>query len=88
MTQEDVYEKTLSNLTEVKSRGGYILSIAPDNIDVKKVSNYSIHIPQTIKYFYPSLSVIVLQLLGYYIAVSKGIDVDKPRNLAKSVTVE
>ena len=88
VTQEDVYEKTLSNLTEVKSRGGYILSISPDNIDVKKVSNYSIKIPQTLKYFYPSLSVIVLQLLGYYIAVSKGIDVDKPRNLAKSVTVE
>ena len=88
VTQEDVYEKTLSNLTEVKSRGGYILSISPENIDVKKVSNYSIKIPQTLKYFYPSLSVIVLQLLGYYIAVSKGIDVDKPRNLAKSVTVE
>ncbi|MBR4231133.1 MAG: glutamine--fructose-6-phosphate transaminase (isomerizing) [Bacilli bacterium] len=88
VTQEAVYEKTLSNLTEVKARGGYILTISPDNIDVSKVSNYKISIPKTNKFFYPSLTVIPLQLLGYYIAVSRGVDVDKPRNLAKSVTVE
>ena len=88
VTQDEVYEKTISNLVEVKSRGGYILTVSPDNIDVNKVANYQIHIPETNKYFYPSLTVIPLQLLGYYIAVSKGLDVDKPRNLAKSVTVE
>ena len=88
VTQEEVYEKTISNLVEVKSRGGYILTVSSNNINVDKVANYQIHIPQTNKYFYPSLTVIPLQLLGYYIAVSKGLDVDKPRNLAKSVTVE
>ncbi len=88
VTDEEIYEKTISNLTEVKSRGGYIVTVAPKKIDVSKVSNYKITIPETIKYFYPSISVIPLQLLGYYIAVSKGLDVDKPRNLAKSVTVE
>ena len=88
VTDEEIFEKTISNLTEVKSRGGYIVTVAPKKIDVSKVSNYKITIPDTIKYFYPSISVIPLQLLGYYIAVSKGLDVDKPRNLAKSVTVE
>ena len=88
VTQEEIYEKTISNLTEVKARGGYILTVSPDNIDVSKVANYKINIPKTNKYFYPSLTVIPLQLLGYYIAVSRGVDVDKPRNLAKSVTVE
>ena len=88
VTQEDIYEKTISNLIEVKSRGGYILTISPNRIDVSKVANYKINIPETNKYFYPSITVIPLQLLGYYIALSKGVDVDKPRNLAKSVTVE
>ena len=88
VTQEEIYEKTLSNLTEVKSRGGFILTVSPDKIDVSKVSDYKINIPETVKYFYPSLTVVTLQLLGYYIATSKGLDVDKPRNLAKSVTVE
>ena len=88
VTQEEIYEKTLSNLTEVKSRGGFIITISPEKIDVSKVTNYKINIPETIKFFYPSLTVIPLQLLGYYIAVSRGVDVDKPRNLAKSVTVE
>ncbi len=88
VTDEEIFEKTISNLTEVRSRGGYIITIAPKKIDVSKVSNYKINIPETSKYFYPSISVIPLQLLGYYVAVSKGLDVDKPRNLAKSVTVE
>ena len=88
VTQEEIFEKTISNLVEVKSRGGYILTVSPDNIPVDKVSDYKIIIPKTAKYFYPSLTVVPLQLLGYYIALSKGLDVDKPRNLAKSVTVE
>ena len=88
VTQEDIYEKTISNLVEVKSRGGYIITVSSDNIPIDKVSDYKITIPETNKYFYPSLTVIPLQLLGYYIAVSRGLDVDKPRNLAKSVTVE
>ncbi len=88
VTQENICEKTISNLNAVKSRGGYILTISPKTINVKKVSDKNILIPYTSKYFYPSLTVIPLQLLSYYIAVSKGVDVDKPRNLAKSVTVE
>ena len=88
VTQEEIFEKTLSNLIEVKSRGGFIITISPDTIDASKPSNYEIKIPSTSKYFYPSLTVVPLQLLAYYITVSKGYDVDKPRNLAKSVTVE
>ena len=88
VTQDEIYEKTISNLIEVKSRGGYILTVSPKGIDVSKVSNYNINIPDTVSYFYPSIAVIPLQLLGYYIAANKGVDIDKPRNLAKSVTVE
>ena len=88
ITQDEIYEKTISNLVEVKSRGGLILSVSPKKIDVSKVANYIVNIPETCKYYYPSLAVIPLQLFGYYLAVSKGVDVDKPRNLAKSVTVE
>ena len=87
-TQEELFEKSVSNLVEVKSRGAYVIAIIPSNKDVKKVANNTILIPITNNYFYPSLAVIPLQLLGYYITVSKGLDVDKPRNLAKSVTVE
>lgn len=88
MTQDNIFEKTLSNLVEVKSRGAYVIVITSEGKDVSKVANNTICIPNTSKYFYPSLSVIPLQLLAYYITVSKGLDVDKPRNLAKSVTVE
>lgn len=87
VTQEDIKEKTISNLMEVKSRGAYIISISPDDVDIP-FADFKIHIPKTESFFYPSLSVIPLQLLAYYITVSKGYDVDKPRNLAKSVTVE
>ena len=87
-TQKEIYEKTISNLTEVKARGGYILTISPSKIGISKVSNYIINIPETNQYFYPSITVIPLQLLSYYISISRGLDVDKPRNLAKSVTVE
>ena len=87
-TQKDIFEKTISNLVEVKSRGAYVVVVAPNGNDVSKVANYTIDIPNTNEYFYPSLTVVPLQLLGYYITVSRGLDVDKPRNLAKSVTVE
>ena len=87
-TQEEIFEKTISNLVEVKSRGAYVVVVTTKDKDVSKVANDTIYIPKTNKYFYPSLSVIPLQLIGYYITVSKGLDVDKPRNLAKSVTVE
>ena len=88
VTQENIAEKTISNLVEVKSRGAYVITVTNENIDTNKVANDVIVIPTTNKYFYPSLTVIPLQLIGYYITVSKGLDVDKPRNLAKSVTVE
>lgn len=87
-TQEEIFEKTISNLVEVKSRGAYVIVVTTENKDVSKIANDTIYIPKTNKYFYPTLSVIPLQLIGYYITVSKGLDVDKPRNLAKSVTVE
>ena len=87
-TQEEIFEKTISNLVEVKSRGAYVVVVTNEEKDVSKVANDIISIPTTNKYFYPTLSVIPLQLIGYYITVSKGLDVDKPRNLAKSVTVE
>ena len=88
ITQDEIFEKTLSNLVEVKSRGAYIIAIVPNDKDIKNIANDIIYIPKTNKYFYPSLSVIPLQLIAYYITVAKGLDVDKPRNLAKSVTVE
>ena len=87
-TQEEIFEKTISNLVEVKSRGAYIVVVTHEGKDVSKVADITINVPKTNKYFYPSLTVIPLQLIGYYMAVSKGLDVDKPRNLAKSVTVE
>ncbi|MGN1337473.1 MAG: glutamine--fructose-6-phosphate transaminase (isomerizing) [Candidatus Coprovivens sp.] len=87
-SQEEVFEKTISNMVEVKSRGAYVVSVTPEGKDVDKVADYKITIPTTNKYLYPSLMVIPLQLLSYYISCAKGLDVDKPRNLAKSVTVE
>ncbi len=87
VTQKNIYEKTISNLMEVKSRGAYIISISPEDIDVP-FADFKIKVPNTLSYFYPSLAVVPLQLLAYYITISKGLDVDKPRNLAKSVTVE
>ena len=87
-TQEEIFEKTISNLVEVKSRGAYVVTVTSEDSDVSKVSNFTLNVPKTNKFFYPSLTVVPLQLIGYYITVSKGLDVDKPRNLAKSVTVE
>lgn len=82
-------DKTISNIEEVKARKGRILSVMnDDNKDVKELSEFSIQIPTTKDYFSPLLTVIPLQLLSYYIAVNRGCNVDQPRNLAKSVTVE
>lgn len=89
VTQEELYQKTVSNIVEVKSRGAFVLAVTnDDNIDIEKNADYVIYIPKTNKYFTNSLAIIPLQLFGYYVSVGKGLDVDKPRNLAKSVTVE
>ena len=88
-TQHDVYEKTLSNIKEVKARDAIVIGIAQEGDDqIKKYVDHTIFIPQADKYLAPILAVIPLQLLAYYAAVTRGCDVDKPRNLAKSVTVE
>jgi len=89
VTENSVYEKTISNIEEIKARGGPIIAIT--NIGNKKISKLAddvIYVPKTIEMLEPLLNVIPLQLLAYYIGTMKGYDVDKPRNLAKSVTVE
>lgn len=89
LTQEELYEKTVSNMVEVKSRGAYLMGLTTyGNYSIEDTADFTVYIPQTDSHFAGSLSVIPLQLLGYYISVAKGYDVDKPRNLAKSVTVE
>jgi len=89
LTQEELYRKTISNIVEIQSRGAFVLTITNEgNEEAEKVSDLTIYIPKTVKYFTTSLAVIVLQLLSYYVSVGKGLDLDKPRNLAKSVTVE
>lgn len=88
-TQDDLFQKTLSNMVEVKARGAFVLAVTNEgNTDIEKAADYVIYIPRTNPYFANSLAIIPLQLFGYYVAVGKGCDVDKPRNLAKSVTVE
>ncbi len=89
LTQKDLYKKTLSNMVEVSSRGAFVLAVTNEgNTEAERAADYVIYIPETNKYFTNSLAIIPLQLFGYYIAVGRGCDVDKPRNLAKSVTVE
>ncbi|MDD2980146.1 MAG: glutamine--fructose-6-phosphate transaminase (isomerizing) [Hespellia sp.] len=89
LTQEDLYKKMISNMVEVSTRGAFVLAVTNEgNDEVEKAADYTIYIPKTNKYFTNSLAIIPLQLFGYYIAVGRGCDVDKPRNLAKSVTVE
>lgn len=89
LTQKDLYKKTISNMVEVRTRGAFVLAVTgEDNTEVEKAADYVVYIPETNKYFTNSLAIIPLQLFGYYIAVGRGCDVDKPRNLAKSVTVE
>jgi glucosamine--fructose-6-phosphate aminotransferase (isomerizing) len=88
-TQEDLFDKMVSNIREVATRGAKVIGVACEgNNEVEKVSEQVVYIPKTLPILTPILSVIPLQLLSYYTAVEKGCDVDKPRNLAKSVTVE
>lgn len=88
-TQPALYQKTISNMVEVKARGAFVMALTCEgNKEIEKAADYVIYIPQTNSYFSNSLAIIPLQLFGYYVAVGKGCDVDKPRNLAKSVTVE
>lgn len=89
LTQQELYEKTVSNMVEVKSRGASLMGLTTyGNYSMEDLADFTVYIPQTDSHFAGSLSVIPLQLLGYYVSVAKGYDVDKPRNLAKSVTVE
>ncbi len=88
-TQPELYQKTISNMVEVKARGAFVLAVTNDeNKEIERAADYVIYIPHTNPYFANSLAIIPLQLFGYYVSVGKGCDVDKPRNLAKSVTVE
>ena len=89
LTQPDLYEKTISNMVECKSRGAYLMGLTTfGNYNTEDTADFTVYIPKTDPHFATSLAVIPLQLLGYYVSVAKGLDVDKPRNLAKSVTVE
>lgn len=88
-TQPELYQKTISNMVEVKARGAFVLAVTcEENKEIEKAADYVIYIPGTDPVFANSLAIIPLQLFGYYVAVARGCDVDKPRNLAKSVTVE
>ena len=88
-TQRNVYEKTLSNIKEVKARDAVVIGIAAEgDTELEKYVDHVMHVPATDEFIMPILSVIPLQLLAYYAAITRGCDVDKPRNLAKSVTVE
>ena len=89
LTQPSLYEKTVSNMVECKSRGAYLMGLTTfGNYNIEDTADFTVYIPKTDPHFATSLAVIPLQLLGYYVSVNKGLDVDKPRNLEKSVTVE
>lgn len=89
LTQQGLYEKMISNMVEVKSRGAYLMGLTTyGNYNIEDTVDFTVYIPKTDEHFTTSLAVIPLQLMGYYVSVAKGLDVDKPRNLAKSVTVE
>ena len=88
-TQPDLFEKEVSNLVEVRSRGACVLGLTSyGNYSIEDIADFTVYVPKTQDVFTTSLAVVPLQLLAYYISVAKGLDVDKPRNLAKSVTVE
>ena len=89
-TMEALFEKTLSNMEEVKARGAHVLAVTTEETagKLKKAADRVILVPKTHPLLQPSLSVIPLQIFSYYVALKRGCDVDKPRNLAKSVTVE
>ena len=89
LTQSELYEKTISNMLECKSRGAYLMGLTTyGKYEIEDQVNFTVYVPKVDEHFIGSLAVIPLQLLGYYVSVAKGLDVDKPRNLAKSVTVE
>ena len=89
LTQENLYKKIISNMVEVRTRGAFVLAVTNEgNDEVERAADYVIYVPKTNSYFTNSLAIVPLQLFGYYISVGRGCDVDKPRNLAKSVTVE
>ena len=89
LTQSELYEKTISNLVECKSRGAYLMGLTTyGHYNIEDTADFVTYIPKTDEHFAASLAVVPLQLLGYYVSLARGLDVDKPRNLAKSVTVE
>lgn len=89
LTQDELYEKTISNMVECKSRGAYLMGVTTfGNYAIEDAVEFATYIPKIDNHFTASLAVVPLQLLAYYVSVAKGLDVDKPRNLAKSVTVE
>ncbi len=89
LTQQALYEKTVSNMVECKSRGAYLMGLTTyGNYNIEDTADFVVYVPKTDVHFAVSLAVIPLQLMAYYVSLAKGLDVDKPRNLAKSVTVE
>ena len=89
LSQGDLYEKTVSNMVECKSRGSYLMGLTSyGRYDIEDQVDFNVYVPKVDEHFMASLTVVPLQLLGYYLSVAMGLDVDKPRNLAKSVTVE
>lgn len=89
LTQPELYEKTVSNMVECKSRGAYLMGLTSfGNYNIEETADFTVYIPRTDPHFATSLAVVPLQLIGYYVSIARGLDVDKPRNLAKSVTVE
>ncbi|MBO5551726.1 MAG: glutamine--fructose-6-phosphate transaminase (isomerizing) [Lachnospiraceae bacterium] len=89
LTQNELYEKTVSNMVECKARGAFLMGLTTyGHYEIEDTVDFAVYVPKIEEHFAASLAVIPLQLLGYYISVAKGLDVDKPRNLAKSVTVE
>ena len=89
LNQSELYEKTISNMLECKSRGAYLMGLTTyGKYEIEDQVNFTVYVPKTNQLFTTSLAIVPLQLMGYYVSVAKGLDVDKPRNLAKSVTVE
>lgn len=89
LTQQELYEKCVSNMVECKSRGAYLMALTNrGNYSMEETAEFVVYVPKTDEHFAASLAVVPLQLLAYYVSVARGLDVDKPRNLAKSVTVE
>ena len=89
LTQDDLFEKTVSNMVECKARGAYLMALTSyGHYSAEDTADFTVYVPKADPHFMGSLAVVPLQLLGYYTSVARGLDVDKPRNLAKSVTVE